>query len=33
MVMLPGPGGNVAILYGPDAKIAVDSFVPPACFD
>ncbi|HKY22243.1 MAG TPA: MBL fold metallo-hydrolase [Vicinamibacterales bacterium] len=30
LVMLSGPGGNVAVLYGPDGKIVVDTFVQPA---
>lgn len=29
LVMLSGPGGNVAVLHGPDGKIVVDSFVEP----
>lgn len=28
--MLSGPGGNVAVLNGPDGKIVVDGFVQPA---
>jgi len=30
LVMLSGPGGNLAVLYGPDGKIVVDSFVQTA---
>src|SRR5438874_13616307 len=30
LVMLSGPGGNVVVLYGPDGKLVVDSFVEPA---
>ena len=30
MVMFSGPGGNVAVLHGPDGKIVVDSFFQPA---
>ncbi len=30
LVMLSGPGGNVAVLYGPDGKVVVDSFVQTA---
>jgi cyclase len=30
LVMLSGPGGNVAVLHGPDGKIVVDSFFQPA---
>jgi cyclase len=28
--MLSGPGGNVIVLYGPEGKLVVDSFVQPA---
>ncbi len=27
LVMLSGPGGNVAVLHGPDGKVVVDTFV------
>ena len=30
LTMLAGPGGNVAVLRGPDGKIVVDTFVQPA---
>ena len=30
LVMLSGPGGNVLVLYGPDGKVVVDSFVQTA---
>lgn len=30
LVMLSGPGGNVAVLYGPDGKVVVDTFLQPA---
>ena len=30
LVMLSGPGGNVAVLYDPDGKVVVDSFVQTA---
>jgi glyoxylase-like metal-dependent hydrolase (beta-lactamase superfamily II) len=30
LTMLAGPGGNVAVLHGPDGKIVVDTFVQPA---
>jgi cyclase len=30
LTMLSGPGGNVAVLNGPDGKVVVDSFVQPA---
>lgn len=30
LTLLSGPGGNVAVLHGPDGKIVVDSFVQPA---
>ena len=30
LVMLSGPGGNVAALHGPDGVVIVDTFVKPA---
>jgi len=30
LTMLSGPGGNVIVLYGPDGKLVVDTFVQPA---
>jgi glyoxylase-like metal-dependent hydrolase (beta-lactamase superfamily II) len=30
LTMLAGPGGNVAVLRGPDGKVVVDTFVQPA---
>lgn len=30
LTLLSGPGGNVAVLVGPDGKIIVDTFVAPA---
>lgn len=29
VIMLGGPGGNIAVLHGPDGKIVVDTFVQP----
>src|SRR5208282_5837928 len=30
LTLLSGPGGNVVVLNGPDAKIVVDTFLMPA---
>jgi glyoxylase-like metal-dependent hydrolase (beta-lactamase superfamily II) len=30
LTLLSGPGGNVAVLHGPDGKIVVDTFLAPA---
>jgi glyoxylase-like metal-dependent hydrolase (beta-lactamase superfamily II) len=30
LTLLAGPGGNVAVLHGPDGKIVVDTFMQPA---